>query len=257
MRKWPWIVGGLLVCSLTHAAIPPKKTFSSSTPSAPSEKAKSDEVSLEATQSALSLPLVNRVQVIRAQGPSGYRNLLQTMFDTKKPMNLRWRAVTSLGRIGGEMSQPDLLKAAEDREWFMRSAALVAMAEANREAGLTLAKKLLEDKALLVRLAAVDVIASAGNPTQASSLWQALNQPENFRGKQSLFIRRRIVEALGRLEKPGSESKFASLLSDKDESLHSPAIQALEHLTKKKLGKRQDDLKTKRLLWQNWAKAKI
>lgn len=187
---------------------------------------------MRATQEALDLPMANRIQVISAQGRAGYQNLVTLMFDTKSSMETRWRAVTTTARIGGLQAKPELERALQQNEWFMRNAALIAMAKVNREIALTWAHQLLSDKALVVRASAVEIMGDLGDKASAELLWQKLNAPENFHRKQILFIRRRIVETLASFDQPGTESKFVELLSDADASLHSIAIVALERITK-------------------------
>ena len=217
-----------------------------------------DLVSKEQTLMALGLPFENRLESLKAQGPNGYRNLIAIMFDTAASMEARWRAVTAAGRIGGRLSEPELTKAYHHREWFMRNAALIAMVHQNPSQGEKWARTLLSDHALVVRSAAVDVIAELRDRDAVELLWSKLSAKENFRGKQSLWIRRRIVEALARIEERGHENRFVALLSDQDQSLHPVAIAALEKLTGQVLGEPKADFKktvqAKAELWQEWGK---
>lgn len=206
------------------------------------------------TKEALSMPLGNRLLILRDQGPEGYRNLVQIMQDEKQPMEMRWRAVTAIGRIGGVESKPELLKALESPQWFLRNAGLVAMFSVDREEAVKWSRILLSDKALMVRVAAVESLERLRDTTSNNLLWAKLYASENFKGKHSLFIRRKIVESLAKLETKGVEAKFVRLLEDKDESLHRPAITALERLTQKKLGNSKDKFSLKREMWQSWGK---
>lgn len=206
------------------------------------------------TVEALAMPLGNRVLMIRDQGPEGYRNLVKIMEDEKQTVELRWRAVTAIGRIGGAESKPELAKALSSREWYLRNAGLIAMAGIDRSEALVWARKLLSDKALMVRTAAVETIASFRDAESNELLWTKIYAPENYRGKQSLFIRRRIAESLAALEKKGAESRFVRLLEDQDASLHPSAVAALERLTAQKLGKPKDTLSSKRERWLAWGK---
>lgn len=209
-------------------------------------------VSLSMTQSALGLPLENRIQAILQQGPSGYRNLVEIMFNAKMPHDTRWRAVTAAGRIGGEMSEPELTRALQSSDWFMRNAGLVAMTNVNRGEAIAWARRLMSDKALIVRVAAVDTLADLNDQRSLPLLWEKLYSKENYKGKQSLFIRRRIVETLAKLEQPGNEKRFIEILGDKDEALHAPAIAALEKMTKIRFGTEKEPMKAKRAQWQKW-----
>jgi HEAT repeat protein len=169
-------------------------------------------------------------------------------------MELRWRAVTAAGRLGGRESVPELERAIKRNEWYLRSAALVALQAADRNEAIKWSKKLLSDKALVVRSSAVTALVDLNDVSSTQLLWQKLYAKENFKGSQSLFIRRRIIEALTKLAQPGSEGKFVEALADKDTALHGPAIAALERLTQEHLGSATEPLNFKREHWQKWWK---
>lgn len=204
------------------------------------------------TKSALQLPLQNRIEALREQGPQGYRNLVAIMFDEKAGMESRWRAVTAVGIIAGDESKPELERALKSSEWYMRNAALVAMSAVNRDNASQWARRLLDDKALVVRAAAVQSLLELRDSSSVALLWKKLYAPENFKNSESLFIRKRIVESLAQLEKTGAEKKFIEVLADKDEALHAPAIMALEKITEQKLGNQRDTLRVQRERWRSW-----
>lgn len=252
---WGWFKRGVLAAGLTmislqsNAAVP--KHLGSSTRKS-STSTQSTAVPLGMTRSALGLPLTNRLQVLQAQGPDGYRNLVAIMFDEKNAMDTRWRAVTAAGRIGGELSKPELERALKSREWYMRNAGLVAMLNVDRAQASHWAKALLSDKALVVRAAAVDALVAVRDASSAPLLWEKLYSRENYKGKQSLFIRRRIVEALAQMETSRNVGKFIEVLADNDETLHVPAIRALERITHQSLGEAKEPLNAKRAQWKRW-----
>jgi HEAT repeat protein len=204
---------------------------------------------LGATREALALSMGSRIEALRAQGPQGYRNLLAIMFDDRASMQARWKATTAVGRLGAQLSEPELERAYRRKEWFMRSAALVAMRNVNKERALSWAHALLSDRALVVRAAAVDAIDEIRSPASVPLLWKRLYSSDNYNQGDSLWIRRRIAEALARLEGPGSEAKFMKLLRDKDSSLHASAIDALERISQRTLGQPGAPVAEKRALW--------
>mgnify|MGYP001569274346 CR=1 FL=1 len=239
------ILVGLLACTQVATAAVSTASRSRSTTTA-------EKIDLVTTKASLELPLLERLQDLRAQGPGAYDNLVSIMFNRAESMQVRWKATTAAGRIGGEKSRPALERALKSDEWFMRNAALVAMMPLDRTTGLVWARRLMNDKALVVRSAAVDALAN--DSASAPLLWEKLYSKENFKGRHSLFIRRRIVEALAENEKPGREAKFVALLSDKDESLHAPAIEALERITQKRLGHANEPIKFRKAKWEKWLK---
>ena len=205
-------------------------------------------------RAALELPMGQRVSSLRRQGPEGYKTLAAIMFDEKESMATRWKAVTAAGRLGGKSAQPEIERALKHETWYMRNAGLVAMRGIDNAKALSWAKRLLDDKALLVRVAAVEAIGEIGSSKDAPALWEKLNSKQSFKKGQSLFIRQRIVEALARIESSGKEAAFMQILNDPDVMLHQPAIQALERMTRKSFGSGELDLKSQRAQWLNWWK---
>ncbi len=210
-------------------------------------------IPVEQTLAVLDLPFANRIAALRAQGPTGYKNLRSLMFDPKSKIDSRWRATMAVGRLGGALSLPELERASKAEVWELRSASLIAVSRFDRSTASKWARRLLKDKALLVRLTAVQTLDTIHDRTAVPELWTQLESRQNFKGQQSLFIRRRIVEALAKLEGSGSEQKFIALLEDRDPKLHQPAITALERLTGQSLGKPNDPLPRRRALWQQWS----
>lgn len=210
-------------------------------------------IPVEQTLAVLDLPFANRIAALRAQGPTGYKNLRALMFDRKSKIDSRWRATMAVGRLGGELSLPELERASKAEVWELRSASLIAVSRFDRVTASKWSRRLLKDKALLVRLTAVQTLDTIQDRSAIPELWTQLESRQNFKGQQSLFIRRRIVETLAKLEGTGSESKFIALLEDRDSKLHQPAITALERLTGQSLGKPGDPLPRRRALWQQWS----
>lgn len=203
---------------------------------------------------ALLLPVENRSSALKAQGKNGESALTALMFDEDASMDLRWRAITAAGLLGNNSLKPQVEKALNSKEWFARNAALVALESMDKSQAKTWAKKLLNDKALVVRSAAVDTLSRLNDTSAASLLWQKLNAKENFRGSQSLWIRKQIAAALARLDKSDSQGKFITLLEDQDEQVQEAAVKALEFRTGQQLGSEKEPTKFKRAYWQQWWK---
>ena len=250
------LMNGLAVLSLGALALACPLTSIAAVSAKSMKKAQtanhSTSGAMAATKEALAFPLEERVANLKALGDVGYQSLAKLMFDKSATMEERWKAVTAAGRVGGEKSRPELERALHASEWFMRNAALVAMMQLDHETGLSWARQLLNDKALVVRAAAVDVIDGARDAQSTQLLWTKLYAKENYKRGQSLFIRRRIVEALADMETSGRESKFIALLGDKDSSLHAPAISALERLTRHSIGSGSEPTKVRKAAWEKW-----
>lgn len=201
---------------------------------------------------ALLLPLENRASALRAQGAKGEAALTTLMFDEKASMDLRWKAITAAGLLKGNSLKPQLQKAIVAKEWFVRNAALVALESVDRNEAKAWAKKLLNDKALVVRSAAVETLSRLDDRTASSVLWKKLSAKENFRGNQSLWIRKQITQALAQLDKSDSHGRFVDLLEDRDEGVQEAAVRALEFRTGQRLGGDKEPVKFKRAYWQQW-----
>ena len=208
------------------------------------------------TKEIIQLPAANRKMLI--EGPSGqkfYSNFSGVAFDSKQSMQTRWQALMAMAETRHKDAVKDLEKAGNQPEWFMRNAALVAMQENYPQQAQKLALKLIKDKALVVRSAAVDTLRKNATPEVRDLLWEELNQDYNFKKKQSLWIRSQIVETLAQEPSARELRLFADLLTDKDLRLQVPAIAGLEKITGQRLnaGKtmRQKELVG---LWQQYLK---
>lgn len=198
----------------------------------------------------LTLPEANRKLIANMQPKSFYNQVVNVAFDSQKPMSMRWKALMLASDLGKKSSFQDLLKASRSRDWFMRNAALVALKDQDQELSYQVAKKLIQDKALVVRSAAVDVVAESGEPSARTVLWDELNKKYNFKNQSSLWIRSQIVEVLARQPEALEKNKFMALLADKDEKIHPYAVAAMEKMTGKTLGSKGDAISKKVALWK-------
>jgi HEAT repeat protein len=200
----------------------------------------------------LSLPPENRSQATVSGGADLYKDFVAVAFSESQSMRLRWKALMAAADARREKSTPDLLRASTDKQWFMRNASLVAMAEVNEVEAQKLARKLLKDKALVVRSAAVDVLQKNANANTRDLLWEEMSQPHNFRNKESLWIRSQIVEALSQSPSDYELKMFSRLLKDSDQRVQLAAVQGMEKLTGVKLGEEKLPKAKTVLLWQNY-----
>lgn len=202
----------------------------------------------------LRLPGENRRSVVQVQGDKLYPRFIEIAFSESQPMSLRWRALMAAGEARGAKAIPDIAKAGASSQWFMRNAALIAMSEVSPEEGRKLAQKLIKDKALVVRSAAVEVLEKSPTPEVRELLWEELNQSYNFKNAQSLWIRHQIVGVLAKKPLDRELRTFAELLSDKDARVHLPAVRGLEKLTGVKLGEGPMKQSALVALWKDYVK---
>ncbi|MDZ4662605.1 MAG: hypothetical protein SGJ18_13415, partial [Pseudomonadota bacterium] len=142
----------------------------------------------------LKMPAAVRAESIKTLGAAGYKNLREIAFDSSYGMKFQWRALSALSLLGRDKSLPELETALSHKDWYLRNAGLVILKEVKPLRALFWAKKLMKDSSLIVRTAAVEVIRSLKDRASASLLWSELYEKENYRGQQSLWIRRHIVE---------------------------------------------------------------
>lgn len=180
---------------------------------------------------ALQLPLANRYQVLTENSERAPEILTQLAFDDSQNLAVRWKSLTALAITQKRKSIPVLERALVSKEWFMRNAAMIAMARADEQATLKWVDKMMEDPALVVRTAAVEAIRTLAAREKNLMLWEKLYAKENFKKQQSLWIRRRIVETLASFARRGEEGRFIRVLEDPDVSLHPPALEALSKIT--------------------------
>lgn len=216
--------------------------------------AKPSSSTLSSANELLKLPAENRRMALQGQGEKFYSSFITIAFNDSETMSVRWRALMAAAEARGNQATADLVKAGHHTQWYMRNAALVALSEVNPAEGHKLAQKLIKDKALVVRSAAVEVLEKNQTPDVRDLLWDELNQSYNFKNNQSLWIRHQIVEALAKKPQDHELKIFVGLLSDKDSRVQLPAVAGLEKLTGVKLG--EGSMKQSQLvgLWKDYVK---
>lgn len=202
----------------------------------------------------LNLPSENRSQALLSTTADMYKEFIAVAFAEDQSMRLRWRALMMAAEGRREKATPDLLKAGAHKQWFMRNAALVALAEVNQGEAQKLAKKLVKDKALVVRSAAVDVLQKSVRPEVRDLLWEEMSQKYNFRNKESLWIRSQILDAMAQRPVDHELKIFHKFLNDKDPRVQSAAVAGLEKLTGVKLGGSTTSREKLVLMWQDYAR---
>ena len=212
----------------------------------------SDRPPMEDVVQILKLPAGDRYHQLTEQPDSVYDSLISVANDSDRTMNLRWRALTSAAALRREKAEPDLLKAAKAPEWFMRNAALVSLNEFVPAQSVALARRLVTDPALVVRSAAVEVLARNGGPNERALLWKEMGADYNRRGGQSLWIREQIVRALAEKPDHAELPLFSSLLKEKNEAIQKASMHGLERITGLKMGEAKTPHNRQVRLWQNY-----
>lgn len=197
-------------------------------------------------------------QKIVQAGPEGYRTLVDLSFSSSTSASLRWQAFLTLVRIGGRKSLPEVEKALQSSDWFMRSAALVALQKVKFSRAVPEAKKVfVKDASLLVRAQALEVLTLSADPELFSVFWDQLWSQKNFYRGRGLWIREKIAAALGESAQTSDLKKISRLLSSsrpEDQSLKPHVISGLRRL----LGSLDQELVSENervAFWQSHLKA--
>ena len=138
--------------------------------------------------------------------------------------------------IGGapeKMRDSILGKALNQSEWFLRNGALISIKQADKKKAVTWAEKLLTDRAMIVRVAAVGVLRELEAHQSAEKMWKALNHPNQFKRGYSLPSRRTTVRAL--MDMSQDKKRWALLLKDRDKKIQLMAATQLDGLKKTSL----------------------
>jgi HEAT repeat protein len=167
-------------------------------------------------------------------------------------LQIRWRALVLAARLLKHEVRPEITQAARSSDWFMRSAAMIAANEISTDEAAVLARKLVNDKALVVRSAAVDILGGTGLPTDRQILWRIIHDPVNSRNGQSLWIRSQALELLAKHPQKKEVADFMNLLKESDLELQAIAIHGLEQISETKFGGAQESIEQHRRKWLQW-----
>ena len=163
-----------------------------------------------------------------------YKELSIKAFSDTQEMAVRWNSLMQMTKMKKNESVMDLKKALGSKTWYMRNAGLIALDSINPELAFEVAKKQLEDPALVVRSAAVDVLAK--NKKKIAEvrelLWKEIHSKRNKNKAKSLWIRPQIGQYLANDPLPSEREKFLTLADEKDEEVRQIAEKALQKLSK-------------------------
>lgn len=179
-----------------------------------------------------ALILLGLVQIsIYAHGVD-FTHYVRSAADKKQAMQSRWSSLLKAAQLASTTEHVlQLQKFSKDELWYMRNASLVALQKANRQVAEQTAQLLIKDKALVVRSAAVDILAENLNRQNKLILFSELNQPYNFNKKSSLWIRGQIIEKLKSRADAEDRDFFVKSLYDSDRQIATQSAKALEKIT--------------------------
>jgi hypothetical protein len=197
----------------------------------------------------LGKPMPERLQTLKQSPQTGYQQLSKIAFDESQNLQIRWRAITTMGPLDPLYFKPDLEKALKSKEWFLRNAGLISVLNTSRNEAMKWSVELLKDSSLMVRTQAVRNLVGLQAKEAEAILWSEMWDKKNFRGRESLWIRAHIAEALARMADPGNPRSFQRIIMDPDSRLHKWGIMGLEKRTGFKLSHKQEPVEIQRQKW--------
>jgi HEAT repeat protein len=153
--------------------------------------------------------------------------------DANAKYDHRWVSARALGKIGGKDSIAQLRSTlANDKFSMMRLAAIHGLKDSNDAGSFDVLVKALGDDAMVVRSGAADALGSFGDARAVKPLVDALNREDNFYKGRSLWVRRHIVDALGKIESRSAVATLIMTIDDADRTVGIAAVASLERVTK-------------------------
>ncbi|MGZ3726658.1 MAG: HEAT repeat domain-containing protein [Pseudobdellovibrio sp.] len=155
-------------------------------------------------------------------------------------MNSRWTSlVQSANYVEGDQQVNEIKKFSEDKAWYLRNASLVALAKISPREAEAQARKLIQDKALVVRSAAVEVLAQNLTDENKNIMIDEIQKNYNFNKKSSLWIRKQILDKLAAVATAKDQNVFVKTLFDNDKAIAELSADTLEKITGEKLERKK------------------
>lgn len=170
-------------------------------------------------------------------GTNAVSPLLTLARDASLPDDRRYIAVMAAAQLGGLAGAPQIHPLLEDRSWMVRSASLKALGALRHPASARPVMKSLKDRALVVRLQAVETLEQLNPPGVETALLDTLTYDPNFSANgKALWVPYRALEALERLGARASIGKLEKLTTSRwakrDPKLQARLRQSITTLSK-------------------------
>ncbi len=159
-----------------------------------------------------------------------FTKLQEIAFDKTQNYEARWTALMDIVEHYPDGAETQMVLASAEPEWFMKNAALVGLEQLNSQRRFEIAKRLISDKALVVRSMSAQVLMKHNEPATRQLLWKELNRPHNFNKKKSLWIRHQIVEHLAKKPLKSERTQFIELFEEKDPKIKQASQSGLRRL---------------------------
>lgn len=177
----------------------------------------------------LSLPHKNQMEVFKNDQKT-YDNLIAIAKENRMSFSKRWKSIIAAAELRKEKSIDDLFLLSLSNEWFVKNAVLVSLKEIRHSKKIEIVKRLLKDKSLVVRSAAVDQILHDGLDEHRDLLWEELFQERNKKKNQSLWIRKQIITVLSQKPRLNEKSLFLKLLNENENDIIEGSLKGAQKL---------------------------
>ena len=205
--------------------------------------------SLIALTSTLFFPLFIFASVPTLE-QKDFSSLLKAAKNQSLPMTERWQSLTKAGEIAKPEQIDELKTFSKSSDWFMRNAALVALESISLDEASDQARILIQDKALVVRSAAVSTLAKKMTRETKQIFASELEKSYNYSGHQSLWIRPQMMQHLVKSVSVDDRHFLVRYLFDSDKKVAILSANALEKITDVRFDEKNQIMK-----WQAYVKS--
>jgi HEAT repeat protein len=169
----------------------------------------------------------------------GFGDFIKMAGNDKIDMNTRWSALMRAAAVAEGSEIDKIREFTSSKEWYLRNAALVALNKVDPELAQAEAVKLLTDKALVVRSAAVEIVSHNLSDKNKYILIGEMDKGYNFNRASSLWIRKQILEKIALTATEKDQQLFVKNLFDSDKKISELSANTLERITGKKMDRKK------------------
>lgn len=164
-------------------------------------------------------------------GASAFPELKKIFTDKREKWKRRYASAIALSRLRYEESKKLLLSGLNDDLSVIRVASILALKRfPHKDVIDGLHRVFKKDSGMIVRSSAANVLGEIADPRSIQILSAGLSDKRNFYKGRGLWIRKDIVNALGRFKSGGTVPLLVDILSRKEKDLFEPAVRSLENI---------------------------
>lgn len=190
----------------------------------------------------------------RAVNDNDFTTAYKRAQDSTATMAVRWSSLLRASELAEGDQVYKISEFAKSKDWYMRNASLVALGKLNNGMAFEQAKNLINDKSLVVRSAAADILSEVKNNDNVKKIFsEELDKSYNFNKQASLWIRPQMMKYLTQAPTAADKAFYVKYLHDKDIKVASLSTEALEKITQVRFAGKNDLDVVKQ--WRDYAKS--